>query len=208
MKPFRPVKLYLITGISFISLALALDRGQWVLKTLTPIFVEPSLAQVIYKDAPYLPSSNVVVQEMLRIAQVTSSDVVYDLGSGDGRIVISAAKNYGAKGVGIDIDPKLIQEAKANAREAGVSDRVKFIEQDFFKADLSEATVVTLYLLSDANLKLRPKLLQELKPGTRIVSHAFNMGTWKPEQVVTVTGGSKIYYWIVPEQIPQDLLSN
>ena len=117
--------------------------------------------------------------------RVNKDDVVYDLGCGDGRIVITAAKKYGARGVGVDIDPERIKEANANAKQAGVSDRVKFIEQDLFQTDFKEASVVTLYLLPDINLKLRPKLLSELKPGTRIVSHAFDMGDWKPDKTET-----------------------
>ncbi len=152
-------------------------------------------------DVPYVPTPTQVVAEMLRLANVTEKDVVYDLGCGDGRIVITAAKQYGARGVGIDIDPERIKESNANAQQAGVADRVKFTTQDLFKTDLSEATVVTLYLLPEINLKLRPKLLQELKPGTRIVSHSFDMGDWKPEKVVKVNDGAierTIYYWTVP----------
>lgn len=199
----KNLKLYLIIGVSFFSLGMDGNSRQ---RDITNSSVNSPHAQIIYKDAPYLPSSDVVVEEMLRMAKVTSDDVVYDLGSGDGRIVINAASKYRARGVGVEIDPKLVQQARKNAEQAGVSDRVKFIEQDFFKSDLSEASVVTLYLLSDANLKLRPKLLRELKPGTRIVSHAFGMGDWKPEGVVQVAGGSKIYSWVVPDKIPDYLL--
>jgi ubiquinone/menaquinone biosynthesis C-methylase UbiE len=141
---------------------------------------------------------------MLRLADVKSTDVVYDLGSGDGRIVISAAKDRGARGIGIDINPERIREANLNAQKAGVSDRVQFLQQDLFQADFSDATVVTLYLLPDLNVKLRPKLLRELKPGTRIVSHAFDMGDWKPEQIVEVDGRT-VYYWVVPENPPANL---
>ncbi|MBM4333181.1 MAG: methyltransferase domain-containing protein [Deltaproteobacteria bacterium] len=134
-----------------------------------------------------------VVMEMLKMARVTQNDILYDLGCGDGRIVITAAKVFGSRGVGVDIDPVLIQESQENARKAGVTDRVKFIQQDLFQTDISEATVVTLYLLPDLNLKLRPKLFKELKPGTRIVSHEFDMGDWKYERMGTVYN-SKIYY--------------
>ena len=150
------------------------------------------------KDVPYVPTPQPVVDKMLELAAVTKDDVVYDLGSGDGRIVITAAKKYGVRGVGVDIDPERIKEANANAVLAGVSDRVKFLEQDLFKTDLKEATVVTLYLLPEVNLKLRPKLWQELKPGTRVVSHAFDMGDWAPQQKVEVEGKT-IYYWVVPK---------
>lgn len=152
-------------------------------------------------DVVYVPTPPAVVNEMLRLADVKANDVVYDLGSGDGRIVITAAQERGARGVGIDINPQRIQEANANAQKAGVSDRVEFRQADLFQTDFSEATVVTLYLLPELNLKLRPKLLSELKPGTRIVSHAFDMGDWKPEQIVEVDGRT-VYYWVVPEKAP------
>lgn len=155
-------------------------------------------------DVVYVPTPTPVVNEMLRLANVQSNDVVYDLGSGDGRIVITAAKQRGARGVGIDINPQRIREANENAKKAGVTDRVEFRQQDLFETDFSEATVVTLYLLPTLNVKLRPKLLRELKPGTRIVSHAFDMGDWKPEQVVEVAGKT-IYYWVVPENPPANL---
>lgn len=156
-------------------------------------------------DVVYVPTPTSVVNEMLRLANVKSNDVVYDLGSGDGRIVIAAAKDRGARGIGIDINPDRIREANENAEKAGVSDRVQFRQQDLFQTDFSDATVVTLYLLPELNVKLRPKLLSELKPGTRIVSHAFDMGEWKPEQVVEVDGRT-VYYWVVPENPPANLL--
>lgn len=159
-------------------------------------------------DVPYVPTPSKVVEEMLNVAGVTGNDLLYDLGSGDGRIVITAAQKFGTQGVGIDINPKLIQEAFNNAQKAGVTDRVQFLQQDLFKADLSKATVVTLYLLRSVNLKLRPKLLKELKPGTRIVSHSFDMGDWKPDRVVIVDNGDRkhvLFYWVVPETIPDHL---
>ncbi|MEA5516217.1 SAM-dependent methyltransferase [Nodularia sp. UHCC 0506] len=155
-------------------------------------------------DVPYVPTPQPVVDAMLEVAKVGKDDLLYDLGSGDGRIVITAAQKYGTKGVGVEINPELIQEANTNAQTAGVSDRVKFVQQDLFKSDFSEATVVTLYLLPDINLKLRPQLLQQLKPGTRIVSHAFDMGEWEPEQTLDVDGRT-IYYWVVPEEVPANL---
>ena len=121
-------------------------------------------------DVPYVPTPEDVVEAMLKLANVTKNDVVYDLGCGDGRIVITAAQKYGARGVGVDINPERIQDSNANAKKAGVTDRVKFVQQDLFETDFREATVVMLYLLPDVNLRLRPKLLSELKPGTRIVS--------------------------------------
>jgi SAM-dependent methyltransferase len=133
--------------------------------------------------APYVPTPQDVVDRMLVDAAVTSSDVVYDLGSGDGRVVITAAKKYGAHGVGIDIDPDRISESRSNARSAGVSALVEFQRGDILQADVSRATVVTLYLVSSANLKLRPILTRQLRPGARIVSHAFGMGDWQPEKV-------------------------
>jgi predicted RNA methylase len=145
----------------------------------------------------FVPTPQEVVDAMLKLAKVTKNDVVYDLGSGDGRIPITAAKTYGARGVGIDIDPQRIKEATENLKNAGVGDRVKFLNQDLFTTDISEATVVTLYLLPRLNVKLRPKLLNELKDGTRIVSHAFDMGDWVPEQTIDVNG-RKVYFWTIP----------
>ncbi|SCZ62162.1 Methyltransferase domain-containing protein [Thiohalomonas denitrificans] len=153
-------------------------------------------------DVPYVPTPQSVVDEMLSIAGVTEDDVLYDLGSGDGRIVITAAEQFGARAVGIDIDPARIAESRENARVAGVEDRVRFIQQDLFDADIGEATVVTLYLLGSVNDRLRPKLLDELKPGTRVVSHAFDMGDWQPLETRSV-GGSTIYLWEVPEKAGQ-----
>ena len=154
-------------------------------------------------DVRYEPSSPEVVREMLRLANVTKTDVVYDLGCGDGRIVITAVKEIGARGVGIDIDPERIKEATANAREAGVDGRVSFRNEDLFEADISEATVVALYLWPWVNLKLRPKLLEELKPGTRVVSHSHDMGDWPPEKEINV-GGHRLYLWTIPASDPID----
>jgi ribosomal protein L11 methylase PrmA len=149
-------------------------------------------------DVIYVPTPQEVVHAMLTAAKVTKNDVVYDLGCGDGRIVITAAKEFGARGVGIDIDPQRIKEANENAVKAGVTDKVKFLLQDLFETDIHEATVVSLYLLPSLNLKLRPKLLKELRPGTRIVSHAFDMGDWAPEQTIDVDGRT-VYMWTVPK---------
>jgi len=154
-------------------------------------------AQERTPDVPFVPTPPEVVAEMLKLANVHKGDVVYDLGCGDGRIVITAAKDFGATGVGVDIDPQRIKEAEQNAKTEGVADRVKFIQQDLFEADISKATVVTLYLLSGVNLKLRPKLLRELKPGTRIVSHSFDMGDWKPDKQIQMDW-RRIYFWVVP----------
>ncbi len=150
-------------------------------------------------DVPFVPTSQTLVVEMLKLANVTKADTVYDLGCGDGRIVIAAAKQFGAHGVGVDINPERIQEANENARRAGVADKVKFIEGDLFTADIRPATVVTLYLLPSVNLKLRPRLLAELKPGTRVVSHSFDMDDWKPDKTIDVDG-SQLYLWAIPER--------
>ena len=155
-------------------------------------------------DVHYEPSSPEVVAEMLKLADVKKGDVVYDLGCGDGRIVIAAAEKFGARGVGIDIDPDRIKEAQENARRAGVTGRVKFRNEDLFEAEIREASVVMLYLFPWVNLKLRPKLWNELRPGTRIVSHSHDMGDWKPEKEVEV-GGDKIYYWTIPAKKPANI---
>lgn len=155
-------------------------------------------------DVPYVPTHEAVVDEMLRMAEVKGGDVLYDLGSGDGRIPVTAARRFGTRGVGIDLNPERIKEANENARRAGVADKVRFIEGDLFATDFSEASVVTLYLLPDINLKLRPQLLKQLKPGTRVVSHNYDMGDWKPEQTKTVTTPDGVdhyvYFWRVPAQ--------
>lgn len=148
-------------------------------------------------NAPYVQTPREVVSAMLEVARVTQEDIVYDLGCGDGRIVIEAARKYGAHGVGIDLNPDRIKEAQENASSMGVSALVSFIQKDFFDADLGNATVVTLYLLPEVNRELLPRLLHALKPGTRIVSHAFDFGAWKPERMIEVNG-SKVYLWVVP----------
>ena len=157
-------------------------------------------------DVVFVPTTEPAVQAMLKLADVKKTDVVYDLGCGDGRIVVAAAKNFGARAVGVDINPVRINEAKENARKAGVENLVRFEKNDLFQADIHEASVVTLFLLTTLNLKLRPKLLEELKPGTRIVSNTFDMGDWKPAEEATVDGvdeedsylSHKLYLWIVP----------
>ena len=148
-------------------------------------------------EVPYVPTENTVVDAMLKLAGVQNTDVVYDLGCGDGRIVVRAAKNLGARGVGVDIDPARIQQARENAKRNNVESLVRFEENDLFDTDIRPASVVTLYLLPNVNLRLRPKLLRDLKPGTRIVSHSFDMGDWKPEKEETVDGAT-IYLWTVP----------
>jgi ribosomal protein L11 methylase PrmA len=145
----------------------------------------------------FVPTPNEIVDTMLKLAAVTRKDTVYDLGCGDGRIVITAAQKYGARGVGVDIDPDRVAEATENVKNGGVAGRVKIVRGDLFETDISSATVVTLYLLTELNLKLRPKLLRELSPGTRVVSHAFSMGDWKPERTAEV-GGTTVYLWRIP----------
>ncbi len=161
-------------------------------------------------DVVYVPTPQVVVDKMLEMAKVGKNDVLYDLGSGDGRIVITAAEKFGTRGTGIEIDPKLVKQATANAEKAKVSDRVQFLEQDLFQTDISSATVVTLYLLPELNLRLRPTLLRTLKPGTRIVSHDFDMGIWKPDRIERVKGPRRehiVSLWVVPEKVPPELLN-
>jgi SAM-dependent methyltransferase len=154
-------------------------------------------AQLRSPDVIFVPTPQEVVDAMLKLAKVSANDVVYDLGSGDGRLPVTAARVYGARGVGIDIDPQRIREANENAKAANVTDKVRFLNQDLFTTNISEATVVTLYLLPSLNLKLLPKLNSELKPGTRVVSHAFDMGDIKPQQQINVNGRT-VYFWTIP----------
>ena len=159
----------------------------------------------VKRDVPYVPTPQNVVDEMLTLANVKKDDVVYDLGCGDGRLVITAVKKFGARrGFGVDIDPQRIAESNENAKAAGVTDRVTFAVQDLFQTDFKEATVVTLYLLPEVNLRLRPKLLSDLRPGTRVVSHSFDMGDWKPQKSVSVEpGGQRLYLWTIPAKTTQ-----
>jgi SAM-dependent methyltransferase len=178
-----------------LAAALLLTTAAAVAQPLKPLEKVP--------EVPYVPTREKVVDEMLKVAKVGKNDVLYDLGCGDGRIPITAAKQFGTRGVGVDIDPDRVREARENATKAGVSDRVKFFQQDLFETDIKDATVVTLYLLPDVNLRLRPKLLSELKPGTRVVSHNYDMGDWKPLRTITVNlpeGEHTVYFWIVPER--------
>ena len=156
------------------------------------------------KEVPYVTTPQRVVERMLAVADVSEDDVVYDLGSGDGRFVITAAQQFGARGVGVEIDPDLVREARSKARLAGVADRVEFRQGDLFETDLREATVVTLYLEPDLNLRLRPKLLLQLDPGDRVVSHNFDMGAWTPDRTETM-GNSTLYLWTIPDRIPDSL---
>jgi ubiquinone/menaquinone biosynthesis C-methylase UbiE len=153
-------------------------------------------------DVPFVPTNQQTVDAMLRVANVGPSDFVIDLGSGDGRILITAAKQRGARGFGVDIDPQRVSEAIENAKAAGVSDRVRFFRRNLYETRIAEATVVTLYLLPRVNIELRPRLLTELKPGTRVVSHDFDMGDWQADLRVTVRdAGSEVYFWVIPAQV-------
>ena len=150
-------------------------------------------------NTPYVTSPPQIVDAMLELAKVGNNDVVYDLGCGDGRIVISAAKKYGARGVGIDINADRIEEARANAHAAGVDGQVMFETQDLFDSDIRNATVVAMYLLPEVNLRLRPRLLSQLRPGTRVVTHSFAMGDWKPDKEIVIDG-DPVYLWTIPEK--------
>lgn len=149
-------------------------------------------------DVPFVPTPHVVIEEMLRLAQVTPQDFVMDLGSGDGRVLITAAQKFGARGIGVDLDGELVAESIESAKAAGVSDRVQFLQQDLFKTDLGQATVITMYLLPGVMARLQPRLL-ELKPGTRLVSHDFRLGDWKPD--VTTQIRKNTFLWIVPAKV-------
>ena len=164
----------------------------------TGVSPRPAFAQQRF-DVPYVPTRQVVVDEMLRLAGVGPGDFLIDLGSGDGRIVISAAREFGIRALGLDIDPQRVAEARDNAVKAGVADRVEFRQENIFDADFSRASVVTLYLLPAVNLRLRPKLLDELRPGTRVVSHDFHMDDWEPDRTLVV--GKTLYLWTIPAQV-------
>ena len=153
-----------------------------------------------FLDVPFVPTDDGVIKAMLKLAGVGRRDVLYDLGCGDGRIVVAAARHFGTRGVGIEIDPARIADAMEYAGDVGVEYLVDFVEDNIFTADIAEATVVTLYLLDTVNLKLRPRLLHELRPGTRIVSHAFDMGDWLPDEHLEL-GGINLYKWIVPASV-------
>lgn len=152
-------------------------------------------------DVPYVPTPQAVVDKMLEIAEIKDGDFVIDLGSGDGRIPITAAKKYGVSALGVDLNPTRVEEANENAKKENVTDKVEFKEQDLFETDLSKANVITMYLLSSVNLKLRPELMK-LKPGTRIVSHSFDMGDWEPDRSEVVEG-RKVYMWIIRDDMPK-----
>lgn len=177
-----------------------IDRA-WAQAAMAVLLASAVAARAAMPDipVPYVPSTGVAVEEMLRLADVRKDDVVVDLGSGDGRIVIAAARYFGARGLGIEIDGKLVAESIENARRAGVADRVRFLAQDVLKADIAEATVVTMYLLSSLIAKLKPKLLAELKPGTRIVAHDFGIDGWEPDRTVNVS--KTFFLYVVPAPV-------
>lgn len=163
----------------------------------------PATGQAAFRrpDVPYEPTPHSVVTQMLELAQVGAHDVVYDLGCGDGRIPIAAVKQFGARGVCVDIDPRRIDESRTNARRAGAAERIRFLNRDLFETDIGDATVVTLFLWPSVNLELRPKLWRELKPGTRVVSYVHSMGDWPPQEVQTVEGARgprKLFLWFIP----------
>jgi len=182
----------------------------WVWVVLGSVLIAlPAAAQEGQGDVVYVPTPQVVVDDMLKMAHVGPKDFVIDLGSGDGRIVITAAQKFGARGFGVDLDTYLLKKARENARKAGVADRVRFMEQNLFETDLSQATVITSYLLPELNEKLRPKLLK-LKPGTRVVTHDYDMGDWYPDEQKTIIvpekevgdpGKSYIFFYVVPAAI-------
>ncbi len=166
-------------------------------------FAAPLLAQQgtpdVYPDVPYVPTPFEVVEQMLKLAGAHAGDTVYDLGCGDGRVVIMAAQKFGAAGTGVEIDPERISAARRNAEKAGLGKNVKFVQGDLFQVDLRPATVVTLYLLPALNERLKPKLLSELKPGSRVVSFAFGIGDWKPAKTVEMDG-RRIFLWVIPDK--------
>lgn len=183
---------------SIVALVIALATGCAAPPRSPEVLVNPAGPKI---DVIWVPSDLVVARKMLEVARVGPSDVVYDLGSGDGRIPIMAAKEFGARGVGVEIDPALITKSRANAVTAGVADRVTFVEQDLFTADIGDATVVAIYLGQDVNLRLRPRLLADLRAGTRIVSHDYDLGDWPPEKMVTVdleNRDHRVFLWHVP----------
>jgi SAM-dependent methyltransferase len=187
-----------VPWLASIVLALAVAGATACRNVSAPASDSPAASSYKALDVPYEPTPPEVVWAMLQLAAVGPDDVVYDLGCGDGRIVIEAAK-LGARGVGVDLDPDRISEARANARATGVEERVTFVEADLFGVDVSPATVVMLYLWPDVNLRLRPRLLAQLRPGARVVSHLHDMGDWRPARTVQ-PAGRRVHLWIVPER--------
>jgi predicted O-methyltransferase YrrM len=196
-----------ILRVTVIALLLGLSITVHSLYTSGTAIAAPGTAPASSKiekkpklDVGYMPTPYEIVEKMLNMANVRNSDMVYDLGCGDGRVVVMAAKERGATGVGIDLDPVRIRESEENARKAGVADRVRFLQQDLFKTEIGDATVVMIYLWPEVNIRLRPKLFAELKPGTRILSHNHDMGEWKPDQYAEISK-HRIYFWVIPANI-------
>ena len=193
------LRVVLVGAALVLAGLLALAGYRWATGEPEPVNFDP--AEFVRSrpklDAPYVATDYQVVDAMLAMAEVRPEDYVLDLGSGDGRILIAAARSHGARGLGVDIDPARVREAEANARAAGVAHRVDFRRQDLFETPLADADVVTLYLTQQVNLRLRPRLLAEMRPGTRIVSHQYDMGDWRPDRRQRV-GESNIYLWLVP----------
>ena len=199
----RPLLRAILIGAGVVLAALLAVAGyRWLSGDPEPVRFDP--AEFVRSrpklDAPYIATDYQVVDAMLAMAEVRPDDHVIDLGSGDGRILIAAARSHGALGLGVDIDPERVREAEANARAAGVAHRVQFRRQDLFDTPLEDADVVTLYLTRDVNLRLRPRILAQMRPGTRIVSHDYDMGDWRPDQRDRI-GSATIYLWVVPAQV-------
>jgi precorrin-6B methylase 2 len=171
----------------------------FVFATASVIFGQTHPTGIRYTDVPFVSTSQRLVDAMLAVADVKQDDVLIDLGSGDGRIVITAAKRYGIRATGIEIVPELVRESEKTARELGVTEKVRFINGDLFGQDLRQASIVTVFLTPGVNLRLRPKLLRELRPGTRVVSHTFNMGSWAPSKTVQIDN-DQVYLWVIPDE--------
>lgn len=198
----------LAVGLVASSLAPTPSRAQFPDSLDTPFLKPPAMPAVsdtvMRVEVPFVRTPKAVVVRMLELADVGPGDTLYDLGSGDGRIPITAARRFGARGVGIEIRSDLVQKARRRAEIAGVANQVEFRQGDLFEADISEATVVSLYLLPDVNTRLRPRLFDQLEPGTRVVSHGFDMDAWEPDTVATVDE-TRVYLWTIPEEVPSHL---
>jgi len=199
MKPFsRYGLLRLLAASAFLSqLTLGVAQAQTNTKPYEPVVAQQG------KDVIWVPTPNDLVVKMLETAKVNSNDLVYDLGAGDGKIPIQAARQFGARAVGIEFNPEMAALARRNAQQAGVADKVTIITGNIFKEDFSNATVVTLYLLTSLNIRLKPTIL-DMKPGTRVVSNSFMMGSWEPDEIVSPEGGGRGYFWVVPAKIQGD----
>jgi SAM-dependent methyltransferase len=209
MTRFHSLLLGLLTaGLLVATLGPSPSRAQLPDSTGTPFLETTPFSGMadtsMSVEVPFIRTPMQTVVRMLELADVSEGDVVYDLGSGDGRIPIAAARRFGARGVGIEIRPDLVEQARRRAETAGVPEKVEFRQGDLFKADFSDATVVSLYLLPDVNTRLRPMLFEQLEPGTRVVSHSFDMNGWEPDTTVQVND-SYVYLWTIPEEVPAHL---